>query len=159
MGRAIAVTGARWWGKPEKLLPPAYRKNGRSGYIGALLRCAAAERATQQYTWALFSRLRQQATLQVLARRALKYFPAAGVLLVYPLRRFFSRFLLVALAGVLLFALVRFIAGAGEPGALVSFGTSLDPNELRHEAFEVDRTVRLAVHAVGSFEGEEALSV
>lgn len=75
------------------------------------------------------------------------------------MRRFFSRFLLVALAGVLLFALVRFIGGSGEPGALVSFGTSLDPNELRHKAFEVDQTVRLAVHAVGSFEGEDALAV
>ena len=75
------------------------------------------------------------------------------------MRRFFSRFLLVALAGVLLFALVRFIGGSGEPGALVSFGTILDSIELRHKAFEVDRTVRLAVHAVGSFEGEDALAV
>jgi len=76
-----------------------------------------------------------------------------------PLRRFFSRFLLVALAGVLIFAFVRFVGGAGEPGALVSFGTSLGPNELHHEAFEVDQTARLAVHAVGSFEGEDALAV
>ncbi len=62
---------------------------------------------------------------------------------------------------MLIFAFTKFARGFGEPGALVSFGTgtSVDPNELNHRAFSVDRTVRLAVHAVGSFEGEDELAV
>lgn len=90
---------------------------------------------------------------------AQSYFSTALVRSVTPLRNFISRFLLVALVGVLIFAIVWFISGPREPGAVVSFGTSIDPNELHHVAFGVDQTVRLAVHAVGSFEGSDALAV
>ncbi len=73
----------------------------------------------------------------------------------HTLRNFFSRFLLIALVGVLIFALVKYMGGFGDSDGPVSFGTSLDPNELHTNAFQVDSRVRLAVHAVGSFEGDD----
>lgn len=73
------------------------------------------------------------------------------------MRRFFSRLLLLVLAGVALFAVVRLASGGDEPGALVALGDDLDPEEVRHAAFEVTAPVRLAVAAVGSFEGDTTL--
>jgi hypothetical protein len=72
-------------------------------------------------------------------------------------RRFFSRSLLVVLVGVAVFAVVRLASGADEPGAVLSFGDGLDPDELRHEALHVEAPTRLAVHAVGSFETDSTL--
>lgn len=73
------------------------------------------------------------------------------------MRRFFSRFLLFVLAGVVVFAVVRLASGADEPGAVLAFGDSLDPDRLRHGAFRVEAPARLAVYAVGSFESDSTL--
>ncbi|MDX1420176.1 MAG: hypothetical protein R3181_09430 [Rubricoccaceae bacterium] len=73
------------------------------------------------------------------------------------MRRFFSRFLLVVLVGVALFAVVRLAAGSDEPGAVLSVGGLDDPEHLRHDAFRVTAPARLAVHAVGSFETDATL--
>ncbi|HLT45695.1 MAG TPA: hypothetical protein VK002_00575 [Rubricoccaceae bacterium] len=73
------------------------------------------------------------------------------------MRRFFSRFLLLVLVGVALFAVVRLASGDAEPGTVVAFGDDLDPEEMRRAAFEVTAPTRLAIEAVGSFESDTTL--
>ncbi len=119
----------------------------------------AAENTFANILGRFFARLPGVVTLATRARSARGFYPTDLACRDSPLRKLFSRLLLVALVGVLIFAIVWFIGGPGESGAVVRFGTSIDPNELNHEAFRVDQTVRLAVHAVGSFEGRDALAV
>lgn len=74
------------------------------------------------------------------------------------MRRLFSRFLLIVLAGVLLFAFVRLVDGPSEHDSVVSFNRSMDVDEAKRRPFEVNRRVRLALHAIGSFETDSTLA-
>jgi hypothetical protein len=71
-------------------------------------------------------------------------------------RRFLSRFLLLILAGVALFAVVRLASGNDGPGTLVAWD-DLNPEVMLHAAFEATAPVRLAIDATGSFEGDTTL--
>ena len=66
-------------------------------------------------------------------------------------RRRVSNLLLLVLVGLTLGLLIRSCADGSERDVLVQVD-DLDVGELRHEAFRLDRPVRLSVSAVGSFE-------
>ncbi|NNF58268.1 MAG: hypothetical protein HKN04_08495, partial [Rhodothermaceae bacterium] len=74
------------------------------------------------------------------------------------MRTLFSRVLLFVLVGVALFAVIRTLDGPGESDALVSFGRAIDLEHVEHRGFVVERPVRLAIHAVGSFETDSVLA-
>ncbi|MEO1074804.1 MAG: hypothetical protein AAFX41_02430, partial [Bacteroidota bacterium] len=67
-----------------------------------------------------------------------------------------SRFLLVVLGALAVAVLVRTLRGPSEPDTLVAFGTAWDPGDVRERAFQLDRPLRLAVTAIGSFEAPVA---
>ena len=75
-----------------------------------------------------------------------------------PVRTFFSRLLLVVLVGVALFAVIRVFSGPDESDVLVTFGRDIDLEHVDHSGFVVDRPIRLAIHAVGSFETDSTLA-
>ena len=66
------------------------------------------------------------------------------------MRRFLSRFLLVALAVLGVVAAVR--VGGGAQGGAVVWMDDLTPDRLRHERFEVSEPARIALSVSGSFE-------
>ncbi|MEO1630123.1 MAG: hypothetical protein AAFU38_05055 [Bacteroidota bacterium] len=72
------------------------------------------------------------------------------------MRRGMSRFLLVVLGALAVAVLVRTLRGPSEPDTLVAFGTTWDPGDVRERAFQLDRPLRLAVTAIGSFEAPVA---
>jgi len=60
---------------------------------------------------------------------------------------------LVALGVIVLLVLYRMAAGPGRPDGLIVF-SDLRAHQLRGETFVLDRPARLAIEAVGSFEGD-----
>ena len=66
-----------------------------------------------------------------------------------PVRTFLSRFFLVGLLGVAVFALIRLADGSS--GGTVALDR-IDADELVHEAFALDRPGTFAIDAAGSFE-------
>ena len=68
-----------------------------------------------------------------------------------------SRLLLLALVGVLLFALVRLFSDGDGGGGAVAF-TDLEPDGLERRAFRLSQPVRLAIGAGGSFEADTTMA-
>ncbi len=69
-----------------------------------------------------------------------------------------SRLLLVVLLGLAVAFVIRSCAGDEPSDSFVDFGGGWDADRLRHEAFRLERPLRLAVTAVGSFEADSALA-
>ena len=73
-------------------------------------------------------------------------------------RRGVSRLLLVLLCGLAVAFVFRSCVTATGHDSFVDFGGGWDEDRLRHEAFRLDRPVRLAIDATGSFETDSALA-
>ena len=74
------------------------------------------------------------------------------------MRTLFSRVLLLVLAGVALFAVIRMLEGPDDSDVLVTFGRDIDLEHVEHRGFAVEQPIRLAIHAVGSFETDSTLA-
>lgn len=73
-------------------------------------------------------------------------------------RRGVSRFLLAVLCSLGIGLVIRACIEHDDDHGFVDFGDRWDADELRHEAFRLERPARLAVAATGSFETDSALA-
>jgi hypothetical protein len=73
-------------------------------------------------------------------------------------RRGVSQLLLLLLGVVAVAFVFRSCLGTSESSGFVDFGEGWSEDRLRHEAFRLERPVRLAVSATGSFETDSALA-